>query len=97
MIKIGYDSDGRPLRKLRGLRLCYRAAHEGRPGWRLAVEYDAAIVERIKAIPHTQRAWSPSEKEWWVDAEREAELLEIFGADFEVHLRQPSLFEVTDV
>ena len=76
-----------------GLRLCYRAAHDGRPGWRLAVEYDAAIVERIKAaIPHTLRAWSPAEKEWWVSAMCEDALLEIFGADFELHLRQKAMF-----
>lgn len=75
-----------------GLRLCYRAAHEGRPGWRLALEYDAELVERIKEIPHTQRAWSPAEKEWWVDGKCEDELLEIFGAALELHLRQKAMF-----
>lgn len=77
----------------RPLRLCYRSAHEGRPGWRLASEYDAEVVELLKRlIPHYARTWSPIEKEWWVDSEYEGKLVEIFGAAFEVHLRQKAMF-----
>ena len=73
------------------LQQAWRSGHEGRPGWRLSLEYDEAKVEALKrAIPHTHRAWDPANREWWVALEYEQAILELFP-EFEVHLHQLEL------
>ena len=73
---------------------CYRMGYEGRSGWSISFEYNAETVERLKElIPHTDRAWGPETKQWWIAAEYEDVILELFP-DFELFLTQPTLFDV---
>ena len=69
----------------------YRAAREGRAGWRLSFKYDEQVVEQLKGhVPPHSRAWYPEEREWWVEAEYEQEVLELLP-EFEEFLRQAPL------
>lgn len=75
-----------------GLRQAYRHGWNGRPGWRISFDYDEELVELLKrAIPHTDRAWYPDEKEWWI-AEEYADVLERLFPDFVTFRNQPQLF-----
>lgn len=75
------------------LRSCYPAGDaDGRPGYRIAFDYDAELVEALKAaVPHTEREWHPKPVlEWWISEQYEPELRRLFP-DFETYANQPRL------
>jgi len=70
----------------------YRGGFEGRPGWRIRVQYDAETVEAVKAaIPWQQRSYDDVNHEWWV-AEDQADALERALPSFAAFRSQLELF-----
>lgn len=62
------------------LKVCFRGGDaRERPGWYLGFPYDADVVERLKRrIPASMRAWDPAAKLWWVHAEHEETVADLF-------------------
>ncbi|HEX5326196.1 MAG TPA: hypothetical protein VFW75_05975 [Acetobacteraceae bacterium] len=59
----------------------YRGGYEGRPGWWISTGYVREEVEALKqAVPHTERAWDPDAKRWWIAIEYEGTILQIWPA-----------------
>ena len=68
----------------------YRAGHPaGRyPGWRLAFDFDEAVIKALKAaVPAIDRSYDPETHEWWVREERQEVILRLFPS-FEGYLAQ---------
>ena len=60
------------------IKAAYRGGYDGRPGWWLALDYNADRIEDLKAaIPAKGRTWDQERQEWWVDIEWELELLRV--------------------
>ena len=73
------------------LHKAYRGGYEGRPGWWLHFDYDANMLDYIKAYKNrVQRAWDEDNKRWWI-AEEIAEQVAVWLPGLEAHLRQRAL------
>ena len=52
----------------------------GAPGWLIAFQYDADLVEALKrAVPHTDRSWYEDNREWFVKETYEPVLRRLFS------------------
>lgn len=72
------------------LKHAYRAGYEGRPGYKIVLDYDADLVEALKRrIPHTERTWNPEYQYWWVSDAYVPTLVELVPA-LEQFLIQPT-------
>jgi len=61
--------------------MCIKAGDENmREGYMIAFNYDEQVVEALKSsIPHTERSYYPDSKQWWISAEYEYKLHQLFG------------------
>lgn len=65
----------------------------GKPGYLLTFDYDAQVVEKLKAtVPSQFREWRPEEKVWWVSELCEKQINDLFPGFIEAVVAQRPLF-----
>ena len=73
----------------------YRQPKEGDsrfPGWTLKWSLEPDKLEEFKRrVPWSHRSWSQPKGEWWVSADYEDVVLDLWP-DFRAYLDQPQLF-----
>lgn len=77
----------------RGFQWQKGGSRDGRPGYLISFEYDADLVQRLKAtVPASLREWRPEEKRWWVSELCQKPLNDLFPGFLEAVIATKPLF-----